>query len=259
MTGATVPTLTALFVQIALGLAVFLSNRHRLANQCFLLLSIAIVAWLGSILLAFDARTPQVAEFAIRQASVAGAIYLAVLNLLRLSVRHRRSGWRGIFRHSWLWLGITVGVIVLCQTKFFLHGAQLQQVIGTPRLPMYGNGVYLYSIYIFGAFIALAVSYWRDLRNATGGERAELSFILVGAIAAIAFAVLLSFVLDYFLGPSRSLWFAPFRFIILSLVIAYGIATKKILEVGLFVRRAISYTVLAVYLITLYALVWWLT
>ena len=81
MTGATIPTFGAILVQLALGLAVFQANRHRLANQCFLLLSLIVGAWLGSIYLAFVATNPQVAEFAIRQASATGVVYLATLNL----------------------------------------------------------------------------------------------------------------------------------------------------------------------------------
>ena len=259
MTGATFSTL-AILVQLALGLAVFQANRRRLANQCFLLLSLTIAAWLGSLFLAFSADSAQVAEFAIRQASVAGAIYVAVLNLLRLAVRQREQSWGSVLRDSRWWLATTIGVAVLCQTKLFLKGAQLSQVIGVAPTPIYGWGMELaYNIYLGLALVALIIRYWRDLRNTTGSEHAELSFILMGAIAAIAFALLFSFVLDYFLGPSRALWFAPFRSIILSLVIAYGIATKKILEVGLFVRRAISYAVLTVYLVVLYASVWWLS
>ena len=39
---------------------------------------------------------------------------------------------------------------------------------------------------------------------------------------------------------------------------AYGIATRKIMEVGTLLRRAISYAVLTAYLLAVYALVWWL-
>ena len=258
MTPATISTLAAMVLQLSLGLAVFQANRHRLANQCFLLLSLTIDVWLGSLFLAFTAASPNAAEFAIRQASAAGAGYLAVLNLLRISVRQRQLGWKGIFAHSKTWLLFTLGIIVLCQTNVFLRGAVMSPQPQTPPSPNYGPAIYLYSIYIVAAFVTLIISYGRDIRNTKGGEHAELSFIFMGAIAAVAFALLFSFVLDYFLGPARALWFAPFRFIILSLVIAYGIATRKILEVGFFMRRVISYFVLAIYLTALYALIWWL-
>ncbi len=52
--------------------------------------------------------------------------------------------------------------------------------------------------------------------------------------------------------------FAPFRIVVFSLIIAYGISTRKIMDVGFFFRRITSYAVLAAYLLVLYALVWWL-
>jgi PAS domain S-box-containing protein len=259
MTGSTISTIAAMALQLSLGAAVFLANRRRLANQCFLLLSITIVGWLGSLLLAFTATNRSSAEFAIRQASVAGVAYLLTLNLLRLSVRQRHLGWKGIFAHSKTWLVLTLGIVVLCQTKIFLLQAEMPELNEIAPSPVYGPGIFVYSAYFVAAFAVLIFSYGRDLRNTTGAEYAELSFILIGAIGATSFALLLDFVLDYFLGPSRALWFAPFRIIILSLVMAYGIATRKILEVGFFMRRAIAYLLLGTYLIALYLLIWWLS
>jgi nitrogen-specific signal transduction histidine kinase len=258
MTGSTVPTAGALLLQFALGLVVFLANRHRLANQCFLLLSLAIDAWLGSLYLAFIATNPQVAEFAIRQASASGAMYLAVLNLLRLSVRQKQPDWRGVLRHSRVWLVLTIAIVALCQTNAFLRGAEMPHQTGGAPSPIYGWAVYLYAVYFIVAFVALIISYLRDLRKTAGGEHAELAFILIGAVSGVAFALLLSFVLEYFFGPSRAIWFAPFRVVFISLVIAYGIATRKILEVGYFLRHAMAYLLLVVYLLLLYGFVWWL-
>ena len=141
MTGVTISTLAALIIQLALGLAVFQANRRRLANQCFLLLSLTIDAWLGSLYLAFIASSPQVAEFAIRQASATGALYLAMLNLLRLSVRRRQPSWRDVFRQSRIWLIVTLGIVALCQTKMFLQGAQIAAVAGVAPSPIYGPGM----------------------------------------------------------------------------------------------------------------------
>src|SRR5207248_9691000 len=46
--------------------------------------------------------------------------------------------------------------------------------------------------------------------------------------------------------------------VLFSLVIAYGIATRRIMEVGFFLRRLMSYVVLTAYLLVLYGLIWWL-
>src|SRR5712691_11487028 len=165
MMGATIPTVAAMLLQLCLGLSVFLANRKRTTNQCFLLFSFAVAGWLGGLLLAFRAATIPAATFAIRQASVGGAMYLLSLNLLRLSVRQRQDGWRGVFRHSKTWFVVTAGIIVLCQTTFFLKGAHFGQFAPTP---IYGPGVNLYSSYFVLAFVVLIISYWRDLTKTTG-------------------------------------------------------------------------------------------
>jgi len=258
MNSSTTPTLAAITIQLGLGLLVFQANPKRISNQCFLFLSAAIGLWLAILYVTFTTHSAVVAEFGIRQASVTGALILFSFNLLRLSIRERQKGWPGILRNSRAWLVITFGIIVLCQTKMFLKSAQMPHVAGGAPSPVYGEAVYLYVIYFVAAFVALIVSYWRDLKKATGGERAELAFILVGGIAAIAIALLLSFVLEHLVGFSRMLWFAPFRMIIFSFVVAYGIATRKMMDVGLLVRRTISYILLGAYLLALYAAVWWL-
>ena len=258
MTEMIYPTLGALTLQLALGLAVFQANRHRLANQCFLLLSLTISGWVAALYFALTAPNTGIAEFFIRQASVAGVLYLAALNLLRLSIRGQQFGWRGVLSRSRIWLLLTVLIAVLCQTRYFLRGAEMPRISGMAPSPLYGPGVYIYAAYFVVAFAALIVFYWRDLRKTTGGERAELAFILIGAVSGVALALVLAFLLDYVLGPSRAIWFAPFRVVLISVVIAYGIATRKIMDVGLLLRRLISYTLLTSYLLSLYALVWWL-
>src|SRR4029079_4040017 len=96
MSGATVPTIAAIALQLILGLAVFQANPKRKLNQCFLLSCLAVIAWLLSLHFARTATTSLVAEFSIRQASVAGALILMMYNLLRLSLLQRDQGWRQI-------------------------------------------------------------------------------------------------------------------------------------------------------------------
>jgi uncharacterized membrane protein YhfC len=55
MNSATTAVLAALTIQIGLGLAVFQANPKRQSNQCFLILSLTIAAWLASLYIAFQA------------------------------------------------------------------------------------------------------------------------------------------------------------------------------------------------------------
>ena len=230
MSSATVPTIAAIALQLILGLAVFQANPKRRLNQCFLLLSLAVIAWLCSLQVAFTATTPTVAELAIRVASDAGALCLMMFNLLRLSLLQREQSWANILRSSRVWLIGTIAVIALCQTDFFLHEATIPTPVGSaPPKPVYGNGMYLYAAFFVAAIIALIISTRRDLRSTSGGEHEELVFILIGGLAALTFALLLSFALGLFIESGRLLWFAPFRVIFFSVVVAYGIATRKIM------------------------------
>ncbi|HJT46381.1 MAG TPA: ATP-binding protein [Chthoniobacterales bacterium] len=152
----------------------------------------------------------------------------------------------------------TAAAAVVCQTKLFLKTTELPQV-GSPN-PIYAkNADYAYAACIVIAFVVLIISYVRDLKRTKGGERAELAFVLIGCIGARVFALMVALVLDRFLGPSIAIRFAPFRMIVFSLVIAYGIATRTIMDVSVLLRRVISYTLLCGYLLALYAVVWWLT
>ena len=259
MNSANLPTLVALLIQVGLGAAVFQANPRRHANQCFLLLSLTIGVWLASLYFAFGATSSAVAVLSIREASAAGVATLAVFNLLRLSIRRQNFGWGKILARSWPWLATTVAVVLFCHSDSFLSGATLRPNSEglTITLPHYGSLAFLYVLYFSVATIAVLTLYVRDVRATTGGEQAELAFILIGV--AVAFGlVLVAFSLGFFIEPSRLTWIAPFRTVLFNLIIAYGIATRKILEVGVFLRRAMSYLVLAAYLLALYGLIWWM-
>jgi len=260
MNSETVPILGAVIIQSALGLTVFLANPRRKSNQCFLLLSFSAVGWLAALYFGLTTTNLTIVTLCIREASAAGVLILATFNLLRLSIRETSGTWGTILNRSRVWIALTVAMIGFCQTKFFLVGAQLVHRAGTTAPePVYGHpGVYVYALWFAAAIVALVITCSRDLRTASGGVRAELAFILIGAVAAMAIALLLAFILDYFLGPERAIWLAPFRIIVFSLIIAYGIATRKILEVGYFLRHGMAYVLLVVYLLLLYGFVWWL-
>jgi len=259
MSSAATPTFIVIAIQLGLGLAIFYANPKRRANQCFLILSLIICAWLGSLSLAFSTKSLALAEFSIRQANATGVLYLAALNLLRLAISRPNEGWGNILSRSRFWLLTTVTIVVLCQTRFFLRGANMPTSTHSVPVPIYGPiAINIYGGYFILAFLTLIISYARDLRRSTGGERSELAFVFIGGILTIAIALLFAFILDAFVPQSESLWIAPFRILVFSLIVAYGIATKRILDVGIFFRRILSYILLAGYLLGLYTLVYWL-
>ncbi|MGZ4965786.1 MAG: ATP-binding protein, partial [Chthoniobacterales bacterium] len=208
----------------------------------------------------FKTTNVEAAAFYIRQASAAGALILLAFNILRLSIRKRDQSWKHLLRASQFWLIAGAVIVVVCQTKFFVQEVRFSHAPGvdvnTP-VPLYGPASLIYMFYFVAAGLATLYNYARDAKRAAGAERAELSFILIGAVVTLG-TLLLAAVLGFFIERSRLVWFAPFRIVLFSLIIAYGIATRKIMEVGFFLRRAIAYGVLTSYLLALYGAVWWL-
>ena len=256
MSSANISYLVAVAIQLGLGLAVFQANPRRKSNQCFLLLSLAMGAWLGALYFIANARSSQAAIFWIRQASVAGAFILAIFDLLRITIKKSEYRWSDIFKGAWLLTFFALPMAVFCQTSYFLAGARFSSAMGSV-VAIYGPGASIYGIFFGAAGLAIVINYARDLHRATGGKRAELAFIVVGVAVTVG-VTLIWYCFGFFIERARLLWLAPFRVVLFSLIIAYGIATKKIMDVGVLLRRIISYTLLAAYLLTLYGAVWWL-
>jgi PAS domain S-box-containing protein len=259
MNSSTFPILVALVLQAILGLSVFYSQRQSRGNQCFLLLSVVVIAWLGSLYVGLSTTKEAIAAFCIREASAAGILFVYTLNLLRISIRHSEVKWPRILRLAFVWSVLIGAIVLLCQTPLFLRGVTIGINSGSPKpVPIYGQGIYVYAMGYAAAVIVLIFRSIRDLRATTGRVRAELGFVLIAAVSTLSVSLLLYQVLRFFVDPSRLLWFAPFRVLFFSLIVAYAIATRKVMEVGLFLRRLMSYVVLATYLLAIYGLVWWL-
>ena len=251
MNSQSLPLWLALFMQLGLGLAVFRGNPRNYANQSFLLVSAIICGWLLSLHFAYNAIRAEEAELWIRNASSIGLLIVNGFDLLRLAIVHRERGWREIGKRSFLLLAPSLLVIGLCYTPLFLRSAELRtgQIPGAtygPLFPLY--------FWFFAISVALVVVlYLRDLRRASGMQRVELQFVIAGSATLFALVAFTPFV-----ERAVAVTFAPFRVVVFSLIIAYGISTRKIMEVGFFIRRVTSYAVLAAYLLALYGLVWWL-
>jgi hypothetical protein len=186
---------------------------------------------------------------------------IAAFDLLRLSIRGKDEPWTKLLSRAWFSLTAAAGAAIFCQSEWFLTAAVWPtHLVGTFALPrpVYGQYWYLYAVYFSLATLVLIIKTSRDIRSAAGRERAELAFILIVGILTLVVSLPLGIILGYFIDPAKALWFAPFRVLLFGLVMAYGIATRKVMEVGFFLRRAMSYLVLTAYLLALYGIVWWL-
>lgn len=255
MNAQSLPLWLALFIQLGLGLAVFRANSRNYANQSFLLVALILSGWLLSLHFAYSAATSDEAAFWIRNASASGPLIVYGFNLLRLAIICRESGWREIGRRSVALAVPSLIVIGICYTPLFLRGAEMRH--GQIPQPIYGP-LYPVCLGFFAvAVIVVVVLYIRDLRRGSGMQKVELQFVIAGSATLFAL-VALTLMLQSWLERTAIVQIAPFRLVVFSLIIAYGIATRKIMEVGLFFRRVTAYAVLTAYLLALYAFVWWL-
>jgi len=255
MNSVNAPTLVAILVQVGLAVTVFQANPTRKANQCFLILSLIIAAWLQLLAFVSVAQSAQSAAFFIRQASVAGVSILFFFDLLRSAITKPHRSWGEMVRESAIGFCGTIAIAIFCQTNLFVQGAQFSP--SHAAIPVYGRGALAYGAYFAIAGAAVLVNYLRDVRRSTGAQRSELA-VLVLAVGATVGVTLLSYLLGFFIERPRLLWLAPSRVVLFGVIVAYGVATRKILDVGVLLRRVISYALLTAYLVALYAAVWWL-
>ncbi len=260
MNAANIPVLIAVGLQMSLGLAVFYANRKRRSNQCFLILSLAATAWLMSLFFAFTAVTENQATWAIREAFAAGMLIVASLNLLRLALTRPNDSWRALLKASHYWIFWSLVVVAVSQTPWFVSGTHLGDPLPTspPKESYDLPGLIIYVTIALSAAIALVVGAVRDLYKARGQQHAELAFVMIGGLFVLIVPVLVSLALQVIIDPRLLLPFAPFRVVLFTGVVAYGVATRKLMDVGLLFRRIISYSLLTIYLLALYAVVWWL-
>ena len=250
------PLWLAVLTQFALGVAVFRSNPKSFANRSFLGVSVVIVAWLLSLHFAFTAERAKTAEFWIRHASAAGLLVVCGFDLLRIAIVCRDRSAVEMAKRFAILAVPSFGIVALCYTRLFLRSAELGTgPAGHESVPhaVYGPLFPVFAAFVIIAVISVIALYLRDIRRTTGIQKVELQFGVAGAIALSALVAFTPFV-----DRGVAVTFAPFRIVIFSLIIAYGIATRKIMDVGFFFRRVTAYAVLAAYLLALYGLIWWL-
>jgi PAS domain S-box-containing protein len=245
----------ALVVDIVLGLLVFGTNTRRASNRGFLILSGIIGIWL--VCLGFGSMSGNAghAETWIRLSSITAALIPTGLNILRWSIIRQKATWSEIFGGSRYWLLSYLPLAVICLTKFFLNYVVIPGPDSVPK-PIYGPGFLVYCGYLVASTLILIITYFRNLQKTSGVQRIELQFVLLGCAAGWATGI--TFVLmPVFTDNANMLQFLPLSATVLDGIMAYGIATHRIMEVPDVLRRIAAYALLTAYLLTLYAGVWY--
>ena len=244
-------------VCVSLGLLVFLQNQRRTANQFFLMLTGVLSIWLSFMMLAFQAATAEQSAYFVRATNAAALFAPFVFDCLRNAImRPEQSFFRTLF-HNRLWFITCAGLAAICQTSFFLKDVKMP---GTPFMdvpePIYGPGIILYGAYFLTTLISLGMLYYRDVRDTDGIRKAELQFIMLSWATGTVVGVTFSMLIPVLTGVPQAVQFLPITALFILGIIAYGIATRRIMAVAGVLRRLTAYALLTLYLLAVYAAVW---
>ena len=247
--------LSALIGDIVLGVLVFETNTRRASTRGFLILSGILAVWLVGLGFGSFSDNTRHAEMWIRLCSVTAALIPFGFNILQESIVHQKASWRDLLNGSRDWLLSFLPLAALCLTDYFLKSAVISSPDSVPQ-PIYGPGFFIYIGYFIVSTAVLITTFLRSLRTTSGVQRIEMQFILLGCAASLAVGItflLIPMVTD----DANRLQFLPLSVIVLDGIMAYGIATQRILEVPDVLRRIAAYTLLTSYLLILYAGVWY--
>ncbi|AKJ65334.1 ATP-binding protein [Kiritimatiella glycovorans] len=252
--------LSATITVFALGLLVFFTNSGRRANRRYLLFSVIIALWLFCQWMVLNAQEAEDAEFWIRQASRVCILVPTAFFLLRLSLLDESEGFWHSVRRSGIFILVNLLAALLCGTDLFIRevvltrDTELNVVFAEPR---YGPLFHLFSLMYIALVAVLIRHFIRDIRSTKSIRQVELKFVCLGAIVGISTGITLGIIIPAISGSSKTAPLAPYGVILLNVIIAYGIATHRIMDVSHLLQRALGYIVLSAYLAVIFLFSWW--
>lgn len=247
-------------VDLVVGLFVFFTNPQRRANQSFFILSLLLMTWQSCMALGFLAPNLDTAAAFIRGCMLIGAMIPVCFDWMRAAIVHPADSWRRIMARSPFLLALSIIIGLLSLTHFFILGATYP-VSATPSSraipdPVYNTAFPLYGVFFVFCLMTLLYRFIRDLRRSSGIQKTELQFIFLGSGTSVFIGIVTALVIPLFIDNSQSVQLTPLSVLCLYVVIAYGIATRRIMDVAYFMRRLTAYALLLVCLTALYAGTW---
>jgi len=251
----------ALLLNAGLGASVYLGNRHRLVNKFYLLLSMIIALWLYTSLHILHADSAGWAILMIQSASAIAATIPTCCHLLRIAIEHPKRSPTWVIGHAWPALLFNAVIAATCFTPFFLQSVRMsdpdtayQSVVE----PEYGPGFVVFTAYMLAMALTLIISFHRARRRLRGARQTELNFLILGSSLALFMGILFGPVFTLIMHTSR---FYPisnaFSISALTIIVSYGVATRRIMQVTEVLKRATAAVLLAVFLSALYAVTWY--
>ena len=260
MTFMTTGILIAL-VNMAIGGSVYLTNPQRGQNRQLFILSLLLSVWTIWLFLGYSATTEYRYAFCIRIACYIVALTPFAFHLLFLSVENPNYRFLELLIQAKYSLIVSQCIGAMCFTDLLLVDVIMPGPLSSHKYPeaVPGIGYPVYNAYypITFGFIIFYCS--RRFRRFSGIQRTEFNFVLLGMALFVFLILLICLVIPSLTGKNQAQMYGPISIIALDGVLAYGIATERIMGVEHILRRAMSYALVTGYLILLYTGIWWVT
>lgn len=247
--------LVALALNIFMGGAVLAGNPSRPVNRWFGASNALAGCWLILLAGAFSATDAGPALMLVRACHAVGFVYFTtVASLVSCIVWPGRGPPR-----AWAWYAADAAAAVACLGPWLVpsvlmpgHGARMPVAE-----PAYGPMLFPY---VAGVLAKCAWAGWALLgpgRRLAGAARVEAQYVLLGLAACLLLGVSTTMVVPLATGRADAVVVAPCWVLLMNLIIAYGLATRRLMRVGAVVRRAAGWLLLALYAAAVFGLAWW--
>jgi signal transduction histidine kinase len=254
------PTLLAVLastalINAALGLFVYLTRPGRPQNRQFFMFTLNLSVWAGCVGLIVSGNNIALAGWLIRAASYVSVLIPITFYMLCLSIEGKGESTGMLLRHTRLLLILSQVAGLLCFTPYFLTSVTIASPTpGAVPIPIaeYGPAFPLYNLYFPLALGWIITHFARHLRRTSGICRNELHFVLLGMGTFLLIGLTTNVLLPALTGNSSTQPYGPLGILAMNAVVAYGMVTRKIMEVAVLLRRITAYALLTSYLLLLY-------
>lgn len=233
----------AIVLNLLLGAFVLMTNARRLPNRVFAILSACGACWLGCQLLGATTRSEASLIFWIRQSCAVSALIPLLFYVLR-NAELATGGLARVLWQPWPWTIVAVAMAGLCQSQYFIRGARLAVAPMELADPIYGPGFPIFLVYWVVAVVFLVWSFNRALATAKGVSRVELQFMMLGSFLCLVPGVFIVLLVPFWTKDVQTARFTPVAAVLWNSTIAYGIVTRRIMNITEFLGRMLAHVLL---------------
>lgn len=231
--------LTALLlclVLLGLGGFVWLRHPHGAANRRFGLSMITIAGWIGTISLSFSVTDPSLTLFLARLAFAFASVIPFALLLLFESFRGQAEP-----RHAVVLITTAIFAAVfaaLSLSPWIVAGVAPHP--GRPNLA-YGPFHKIFAVYFLSLFLFAVLRLYRSSRTASGLQRLQLRYLLLGVLIGGAGAITTNLLIPLIWRTSAYSTLGPYFSLVVAGFAAHAIIRYRLMDIRVVVRKGVVY------------------